>query len=282
MNLRSIKTVEIMFDKKTGKKLKILKDNVFALESAVVAFSGGIDSSLLLKIAYDVLGNKVLAVIIASAFFPKQELDAAVKIARQIGCKYKVLKLDLLKNRRIKKNPKNRCYLCKKQIMQELLKIAKINKLKHVIEGSNFDDLSQHRPGKQALLELGISSPLAEAKLKKQEIRQLLRHFGFKQWNHGSSSCLATRFPYGTSLNDIDLESVACAEAMIKSYGFKQVRVRMHERIARIEVEKNKIKQLVGTLDKKLISKFKKLGFRHICIDVEGYYGGSMDPSNHS
>ncbi|MBU1043311.1 MAG: ATP-dependent sacrificial sulfur transferase LarE [Candidatus Omnitrophica bacterium] len=266
-----------MLDKKTENKLKLLKNQLLSLKSVVVAFSGGIDSTLLLKAAYDVLDKNVLAVIIASAFFPNSELDLAIKTARQIGCRYKVIKLDVLKNSKISKNPKNRCYICKKQIMQQLLKIAKTNKLKHVIEGSNFDDLSEHRPGKQALRELGVSSPLAESKLTKPEIRQLLRYFGFKQWDSGSSSCLATRFPYQTSLNNIDLEAVACAENLIKSLGFKQVRVRMDERIARIEVSKNKIKALFKVFDKKLIDKFKKLGFNHICIDLEGYCSGSMD-----
>ncbi|MBU1086358.1 MAG: ATP-dependent sacrificial sulfur transferase LarE [Candidatus Omnitrophica bacterium] len=266
-----------MLDKKIENKLKLLKKQLLSLKSVVVAFSGGIDSTLLLKAAHDVLAENSLAVIIASAFFPQPELDSAIKTARQIGCRYKVIKLDVLKNSKISKNPKNRCYICKKLIMQALLKIAKTNKLKHVIEGSNFDDLSEHRPGKQALLELGISSPLAESKLTKPEIRQLLRYFGFKQWDHGSSSCLATRFSYGTILNNIDLEAVDCAEAMIKSYGFKQVRVRMHKRIARIEVSKNEIKELFKILDKKLIQKIKKLGFNAICIDVEGYCSGSMD-----
>ncbi len=266
-----------MLDKKILSKLNKLKSIILPMESAVVAFSGGIDSSLLLKSAYDVLGNNVLAVIICSDFFTEQELDSAVKIAQQIGCKYKVLKLDILSNTKIQKNPKNRCYICKKQIMQTLLKIAKQNKLKHVIEGSNFDDLKQHRPGKQALAELGVSSPLVEAKLKKPEIRQLLRNLGFKHWDNPSLSCLATRFPYGTTLNNIDLEAVACAETLLRSYGFKQIRVRMHERIARIEVSKNKISELIRVLNKKMIDKIKKLGFSHICIDVDGYNSGSMD-----
>ena len=266
-----------MLDKKIKNKLKNLKRIILSLESAVVAFSGGIDSSLLLSIADDVLGENVLAVIIASDFLTKQELDAAVKIAKQIGCKYKILKLDLLKDSKIQRNSKDRCYVCKKQIMRTLLKLAKQNKFKHVIEGSNFDDLKQYRPGKKALAELGISSPLVQAKLKKTEIRLLLKKQGFEHWDNPSDSCLATRFPYDTELNKIDLEAVACAEEIIKTYGFKQVRVRMHERIARIEVSKNWIKQLFKNFDKKLISKLKKLGFSRVCIDAEGYYSESMD-----
>lgn len=247
------------------------------MESAVVAFSGGVDSTLLLKAAHDIFKKNVLAVIVSSAFLTKQELDSAIKTAKQIGCAYKVINLDLLKNSKIINNPKNRCYVCKKLIMRELLKIANINKLKHVIEGSNFDDLSQYRPGKQALIELGISSPLAEAKLTKSEIRKILKSFDFVHWDIPSSSCLATRFAYGTVLNNIDLQAVANAEALLKSYGFKQVRVRMHESIARIEVSKDKIEKLLKILDKRLTDKLKKIGFRNICIDVEGYCSGSMD-----
>lgn len=259
-------------------KLNKLKSKIAQLDSAIVAFSGGTDSTFLLKAAHDVLGReKLLAVIVSSAFITKAEIAEAKSIAEKIGVKYKVLKWDVLHDDKINKNPANRCYFCKKEIMRQLIDLAADYNLKHVIEGSNLDDNKQHRPGKKALKELKIRSPLAEAGFKKREIRKMLQRFGFKNWDKPSSSCLATRFSYGTRLKEKDLKAVDSAEQDLKKLGFKQVRVRIHGDIARIEVSKNKISKLFKLFKNNTVKKIRMTGVRHICIDTQGYCSGSMD-----
>ena len=269
-----------MLDHKVQRKLNRFKKDLFALESVLVAFSGGVDSSLLLIAAYELLADRVQAAIVTSEFMPKADFTEAVSLVKKIGCKYHILQFDVFKSRQLRTNPENRCYLCKKRMMEKLLRLSKQKKLVNVIDGSNYDDLKSYRPGRQALAELGILSPLAQARLKKDEIRAMLREYGFENWNKPDSSCLATRFPYGTKLDEKSLKAVDCAENMIRALGFAQVRVRGYNGIACIELEKKDTARALSFLNNGLVGKLKKLGFKRICIDAEGYKSGRMDLLN--
>lgn len=243
----------------------------------VVAFSGGVDSSVLLLMAQQVLGKNVLAITIDSDFVTREELVQAKKLAKKKGIRTRIIRREVLENKKLKNNPRQRCYFCKKAIMKEMLKIAQKQGACWVVEGSNADDAKCFRPGKRALAELGIKSPLAWAGLTKAEVRSLAKQLGLDSWNKPSSSCLATRFPYGSKLSEKKLQQAAQAEKIIRELGFAQVRVRVHEETARIEVEKHKVNKLLKLIDQRLIRHFKKLGYEHVCIDAAGYKFGSMD-----
>ena len=259
------------------KKLNLLKKNISELGSVVVAFSGGTDSSLLLKISSEVLGGRVLAVTVASDFIKSGEVDSARCLAKIMGVRNKVVDCFLLADKKIRSNPRRRCYFCKKKLMQLLADVARRGGYAAVIEGSNADDSKQFRPGKKALVELSIRSPLAEAELTKKEIRCLARYYRLPNYDAPSSSCLATRFPYGTRLTAEKLLSVAALEQQLRHFGVKQVRVRMHENIARIEVAKTDLPRLLKVATSSFLSKIKKTGVSFVCADLEGFRSGSMD-----
>ena len=232
---------------KLAQKLYCLKQIVAGMGSVVVAYSGGTDSTLLLKIVSQVLKKKdFVVVVVDSAFLTREEVKSALKLAKGWNIRVKLLKCDVLSDPVIRSNPRLRCYFCKKKIMRNLVNIRKSNGFGYVIDGSNADDFKQLRPGKRALRELGVRSPLAEARLNKSEIRVLARRLKLTNWAKPASSCLATRFPYGVLLKRRDLLRVAWAERLLKGRGFKQVRVRVYGKLARIEVEKEKIKKLAG------------------------------------
>ncbi|MDD5746091.1 MAG: ATP-dependent sacrificial sulfur transferase LarE [Candidatus Omnitrophica bacterium] len=259
------------------KKLNQVKEIISGLGSVVVAFSGGTDSGLLLKISREVLGKRVLAVIIVTDFIKSDELSAAQRLAGIIGVPCRKIKKNLLTDNRIRHNPRQRCYFCKKKLMRTLLALSRKRGFFAVIEGSNSDDAKQFRPGKKALEELGIRSPLAEAGLTKPEIRALARYYRLPNWQLPSSSCLATRFPYGTALTREKLHRVAAAEKLLHEDGFRQVRVRVQDNLARIEVEKADLPRLLKTATSVFVSKIKKLGFSFVCVDLEGFRSGSLD-----
>jgi len=258
-------------------KINHLKSLLRGYQSVVVAFSGGVDSSVLLKISTDVLGEKVLAVTIASEFQIEDELKFSGMLAKNLGVRHKVIRLNMLKNKTIRHNPRQRCYFCKKEIMKMVKKIASAYGFKQVIDGSNADDTMHLRPGKKALKELSIKSPLALSGFSKKDIRQLAKKFNLENWARPSSSCLATRLPYGETLTKRRLKQISLSEAILREEGFRQVRVRAHGNIARIEVEKGQIKRLTKIFNAGLANRLKKTGFKHICLDLEGYRSGSMN-----
>lgn len=244
--------------------------------SALVAFSGGVDSSLLAYAAFSVLGDKMLAVTVESGFDTPDQLSQAQQFARRHNIPWIKIRIPLLQYDEITSNPPQRCYFCKKAILTSLHQYAKENHYAVVLEGQNADDLKSHRPGRQAVQETNTISPLLDQQLTKKEIRQIARFYGLSVWEAESSPCLATRIPYNLPITKRALDQVAEAEAFLKSKGFTQVRVRYHYPLARIEVAEPEIEALVKARQE--ISKaFHDLGFLYVTLDLQGYRSGSMD-----
>ncbi len=262
----------------TKDKLKELKTNIKEMESMVVAFSGGVDSSFLLKVAYDVLGDQVLGVTARSSTYPEREYREANDFATKYQIPQMVVESEELRIEGFADNPPNRCYLCKKELFYKLKNIAEDKGYKFVAEGSNFDDLSDFRPGLQAISELGIVSPLREVGLTKNEIRLLSKEMGLNTWDKQSFACLSSRFPYGEKITEQKLQMVDMAEQFLFDIGFKQVRVRHHGSIARIEVDDAGFKSFFDKATRESVyEKFKKIGFTYIALDLKGYRTGSMN-----
>lgn len=259
--------------KKSEKLKKILR----AMDSAVLAFSGGVDSTFLLKIASQILPkHKLLAVTASSATYTKEELASARKTAGRFGCRHKVIKTDELKDKRFSANPPERCYFCKKELFEKLTGIAKAEGLKFVLDASNLSDKADYRPGAKAKQESGVRSPLQEAGLTKEEIRQLSKKSGIKDWNKPALACLASRIPYGRQITEAALNKVDRAEQYLRRLGFPEVRVRHYNGLCRIEVEKDSLIRLLSQRQR-VIDKIKKLGYNYVTLDLEGYRTGSMN-----
>jgi uncharacterized protein len=247
--------------------------------SVLVALSGGVDSSLVTKLAKIALGDKVLAVTADSMTLPLGELEEAKKIAREIEVKHLIIKVNELSNPNFAKNPPERCYYCKKELISELKRIAKEHKLAVIVDGTNADDLKGHRPGVLALTEEGVFSPLADVGLTKWDVRKLAKMLGLSTAEKPSMACLSSRFPYWQEITEQKLRRVAEAEKFVRRLtGAKELRVRDHGDLARIEIGKNERKllydeQLMDTIAEKL----KTLGFKYVTMDLQGYRSGSMD-----
>ncbi len=260
------------------KKEKILQEYLKSLGSVAVAFSSGVDSTFLLKEAKETLGNNVIAIIGKSNFFPKREFDEAVEFCNKEKIKYFVFETSESEIEGFSSNPRNRCYLCKKTLFTNFLKLAKENGASELVEGSNMDDLGDYRPGLKAISELDVKSPLMYAKFYKSEIRELSKKLGLSTWNKPSYACLASRFVYGENITKEKLEMVDKAEQLLIDMGFKQLRVRIHGNIARIEVLPEEIEKITMKENReKIASEFKKYGFSYVSVDLEGYKMGSMN-----
>jgi len=260
-------------------KLEKLKKILKRTGSAVVAFSGGVDSSFLLKIAKDTLPKKsLLAVTAVSETYTGTELKQAKRFAKDLGVRHKIIHTNELKDKNFTKNSVNRCYYCKYELFKKLGRIKKENGFDYVLDASNIDDIKDYRPGSKAKKEFGVRSPLMEANFSKSDIRKSSRRLKLNTANMPSMACLASRFPYGQRIDKEALRRVEAAEDYIKKYGVPQVRVRCHSDVARIEIEKEDIKKFVNkNFCDKITKRLKQLGFKYITLDLEGYRTGSLN-----
>jgi len=245
----------------------------------LVAYSGGVDSTLLLKVAKDTLGEKnVLAVIAISPLYPDRERAGAEKMVQEIGVRHLVIESNELEINEFAKNPPNRCYYCKRKLFGELLNLAQKGGFQFIAEGSTLDDEKDHRPGRRAVEEFSIRSPLKEALFKKVEVRELSNALGLPTWDKPSFACLASRFPYGEEITVEGLRRVDEAEEFLFGLGFKQVRVRHHGKLARIEVYPEEIERLMdGSLRERVVNHLKKTGYNYVTVDLQGFRSGSMN-----
>ena len=259
-------------------KQDTLRNILQALDSVAVAFSGGVDSTLLLKTAHNLLGNRVCAFTVRSGLTPKRELNEAVQFVQKEGIEQIVVDVDERNIAGFSQNPPNRCYLCKIVIFSQMQRIAEERGIQHIVEGSNADDILDYRPGMRAIKELGIRSPLQEAALTKQEIRQLSKEMGLPTWNKPSLACYATRFPYGEAITRERLSMIDAAEQYLHEAELGQVRVRFHGGLARIETDEAGLNRLLSErLRKEIDCRFKEIGFQYVSVDLKGYRTGSMN-----
>ncbi|SIQ91739.1 uncharacterized protein SAMN05421834_11021 [Halanaerobium kushneri] len=265
-------------EKLKNKFLK-LKEILKELDSAAIAFSGGVDSTFLLKAALEVLGkDNVLAVTSCAETYPSEEEEEAKKLAQDMGAEHHLIYTTELDNESFVKNDQKRCYYCKKELFSEVIKVAEEKGFNYVLDGSNFDDhLHDYRPGMQAAREMEVKSPLKEAEMTKDDIRALSKEYNLPTWNKPAFACLSSRFPYGDQITINKLEMVDRAEKFMRKMNINQFRVRHHDQnTARIEVLPEDLPLMLEKRDK-LLSKFKDIGYTYVTLDLEGYRSGSMN-----
>lgn len=259
-------------------KLQHLRNYLKELHSVAVAFSSGVDSTFLLKVAADTLGDKVIAVTAKSCSFPKRELNEAIAFCEKEGIQHFVCESEELNIEGFAQNPRNRCYLCKKELFEKIQLIADENQIENIVEGSNLDDNGDYRPGLLAVAELGIKSPLRECHLTKADIRALSKYLELPTWEKQSFACLSSRFVYGETITEEKLDMVDRAEQLLLDMEFHQVRVRIHGRMARIEIEPEEFEKLLQEENRnRIVEEFKNYGFSYITMDLMGYRTGSMN-----
>jgi uncharacterized protein len=263
----------------TEEKKKKLEYILKELGSILVAFSGGVDSTFLLRSAIDALGaDKVLTVTATSLTYPASELDDARRLAEEFGVRHIIIESEEINLPEFKSNPPDRCYYCKRELFGKLVSIAKDHGLATVADGTNCDDTSDYRPGQRAVEELGIRSPLLEAGFTKVEIRETSRSLGLPTWNKPALACLSSRFPYGTTISPEKLKKVGEAERFLKDKGFIQVRVRHHDHTARIEIGRAEFSRFFDeSLIDEVVAELKRIGYQYVALDLEGYRTGSMN-----
>ncbi|MBS3101162.1 ATP-dependent sacrificial sulfur transferase LarE [Candidatus Woesearchaeota archaeon] len=261
-------------DKELTRKYEELVNSISRLGSAIVAFSGGVDSALVLKAAHDALGDKAVAVTADSPSLPRRELEETKNTARQIGARHLIIKTKETKNEDYLKNPGNRCYYCKSELYTKLKLVSEQLGVKNILNGTNFDDLGDYRPGLKAADESNVISPLKDAKITKNEVRQLAKYLGLEIWDKPSSPCLSSRVPYGSEITMEKLAMIEKAENFLKDFGIKELRVRHFGSLARIEVneaDKSAINSNLQLIEKK----FNEIGFNE--IEISDFKSGNLN-----
>jgi len=260
------------------KKLQYLAGIIEEMGGVLVAYSGGVDSTFLLRVAKDVLGDRATAATARSPTYPQREYEQARAMASKLGVKHLTVTTEELAHPEFFQNPPDRCYHCKRELFGQLRQLADQEGLNWVVDGTNCDDLKDFRPGMKAALEMGVRSPLKEAGLAKQEIRSLSKRMGLPTWNKPSLACLASRFPYGDRITLSGLQMVAEAEEYLHSLGFEQVRVRHHNSLARIEVPFKEMRRFYrAECRHQVVERLKLIGYTYVTLDLQGYRSGSMN-----
>lgn len=257
-------------------KLIDLKGRIKEKERLLVAYSGGVDSTLLAKVAHDVLGDRAVAVIIDSETYGTAELNEAIDVAESLGLKLMVEGFSILDSEDFVQNPAARCYICKKKAATILWNLAREKGIKHIADGVNIDDLKDYRPGISASNEMNIWHPFVDSGITKEDIRYLASKMGLPVWNKPSSACLASRIPYGERITEEGLKMIEEAEGYLRSLGFGQLRVRAQGRTARIELLNSDLEKAIKCRES-IVSKLKSFGFKYIALDLEGFRSGSMN-----
>ena len=255
-----------------------LRSLLSEMRTVLLAYSGGVDSSVLLRAAAEILGQNLIAVTAVSETYPAEELHLAKQFTASLGVRHRILQTEELSNDEFSRNAEDRCYHCKHELFGKLRQIAESEGIPWILDGSNTDDQRDFRPGRRAAGEFSVRSPLAESGLSKQEIRDLARRLNLPMWDKPSLACLSSRIPYGTRITPDLVKNIQAAEDVVRSLGIRQVRVRHHGDTARIEVDREDLIRLVSEDARQVIvDSFKALGYAYVCLDLEGYRTGSMN-----